>query len=192
MQKNNCDGYFVDENGIVCLGSYHPRRGGANPRFDEFSESILCLKDGPTAAKYAETLDNFALSVREELAAAHPQVWRSLAVAVVPSHDPERIDSGIRTLAQSIADEDRMDATGSLVRQKKVRKQATGGTRDIDHHLQSIQVENSALPSGRIVLVIDDVTTTGNSLLACRKLLTSAGVRSVILCSLSKTVRYGS
>jgi len=182
---------FFDDNGILCFGTYHPRRGGSNPKFDAFSESILTLKDGPTVDGFGDAFVMFEQIARRGLSETCPDLWRSCAMAVVPSHDPDKKTSGISKLAQSLTDEGRTDATTVLVRFKKVAKQAVGGTRDINHHIQSIQVDARALPKDRMIVVIDDVTTTGNSLLACRKLLIRAGIRNVLLCSLAKTAKYG-
>ena len=172
----------IDENGILNLGAYHPRRGGSNPHFDEFSDSILTLKEGPEKAGFQTAFDSFKALVRHEFDSRDWPFWKNCAVAVVPSHDPERLNSGIRLLVSDLCRQDRVDATGSLIRTKKIRKQATGGSRDIKHHLNSMEVNAKVLPSDRVVLVFDDVTTTGNSLLACRKLLTRAGdIKCMIL-----------
>ncbi len=35
---------------IYSMGEYHPKRGGENPKFDEFSQLILDFKDGKPKA----------------------------------------------------------------------------------------------------------------------------------------------
>ena len=60
-------------------------------------------------------------------------------------------------------------------------------------HLESVEVNLNYLPDlGRYpILLLDDVTTTGSSLLACRKLLLRAGVRRVVPLALGETYKYG-
>ena len=42
--------------------------------------------------------------------------------------------------------------------------------------------------SGEIVLLMDDITTTGNSLYACKKILMDRGAETVEMFALGKTV----
>ena len=62
------------------------------------------------------------------------------------------------------------------------------GNRNINVHLSSIEVRgNKEKFKGKKIILLDDVTTSGNSMIACRKLLEDMGVE-VICISLSKTV----
>ena len=81
------------------------------------------------------------------------------------------------------------DATRALRRTKVVKKAAWGGPRSIDEHLNSISVKKELVKDKRII-VLDDVTTTGNSLQACQKLLHSAGATKVQKVVIAKTVFY--
>jgi predicted amidophosphoribosyltransferase len=79
------------------------------------------------------------------------------------------------------------DASGCLVRIKKIAKLAHGGDRSKNVHLESIEVRNPGLIKGRDVLLLDDVAKTGNSLEACAELLIKAGARSVECATIGKT-----
>jgi predicted amidophosphoribosyltransferase len=80
-----------------------------------------------------------------------------------------------------------LDGTSYLVRTQKVEKLAHGGPRGIDIHLNSITVECPRNLSGRRLMILDDVMTTGNSLVACRQLLLDAGADEVICAAMSQT-----
>lgn len=54
---------------------------------------------------------------------------------------------------------------------KEIEKLATGGNRNINIHFGSIEVNPNVSISGEVILVVDDVTTSGNSLYACRDIL---------------------
>ena len=162
---------------VIALGAYHPWLGGTNPRFDDWSARILDLKDmkeGGIAYFFAKV---------------DPMLGTGFAVCAVPSHDPEKVDSGIRVLARRIAGarRGRIDAVDSLVRTQKIEKLAHGGSRDKEVHKNSIQVRRRTLIKGRSVLLIDDVTTSGNSMMACTELLVDAGATVVQPLALGQT-----
>ncbi|WP_156109493.1 ComF family protein [Hymenobacter sp. APR13] len=153
---------------VISLGVYHPWHGGNNPAFDAFSSLVLSLKKQETRG-----LNYF-------LAQLAPLFRDGIAIAVVPSHDPANTTSGMKTLAKHLINNTaRIDAVDCLQRTVKVVKSATGGDRSIQKHLGSIQVNQPELIRGQTVLLLDDVTTSHNSLQACRSLLLDAGAASV-------------
>lgn len=161
---------------VLTLGIYHPYRGGSNPEFDKFSSLVLSLKN-----QNQEGLLHF-------LTALTPLFRTDIAVAVVPSHDPANTTSGMKILAKALINKtNRIDAVDCLKRITKVDKLATGGNRSVQNHLASIQVHQPELIKGRAVLLLDDVTTTHNSLTACRTLLLNAGAASVQAYALAQT-----
>lgn len=148
-----------------------------NPNFDDFSSAILNLKN---EEEYAITyFFNRLSNVLDD----------NFVVCYVPSHDPEKTHSGIRTLAQRLATHkpNVVDGTGCLVRTKKIPKLASGGNRSIAVHLGSLSVVNPELIRNKDVLLLDDVTTTHGSLLACKQLLQQAGAKSVQCVALGQT-----
>ena len=165
---------FFDQ--LAWLGDYHPYRGGRNPNFNVFSGKVLDLKDGKEIG-----IEHFRAALEEI-------VLPGVTVAVVPSHDPANTTGGLRTMAQRLAGACRIDATGCLVRTKKIDKLATGGDRSVEVHLGSIQIRDARLIKGKDVLLLDDVTTSGNSLEACRRLLMDAGAARVQRLAIGKTV----
>jgi hypothetical protein len=169
-------GPFYDR--MAKLGDYHPYRrfGGRNPSFDVHSGRILDVKDN-----IERGIAYFQHSLDEVLIAGIP-------IAIVPSHDPEKTTGGLRVLAQRVAAAGRVDATGCLVRTTKIEKLAHGGDRSVQVHLSSIVVQNPELIQGKDVLVLDDVSTSGNSLIACETLLMAAGAARVQRLSLGQTV----
>jgi phosphoribosylpyrophosphate synthetase len=161
---------------IITLAFYHPRRGGSNPDFDEQSMQILSLKarNRQVIASYYRIVD--------------PLLGWDFAIAVVPSRDSARIGSGIGDLAQLLAGPGRTDATSCLVRHTTIPKLACGGDRKLEVHLSSIRVDKAHLIRGREVLLLDDITTTGNSFRACRILLEQNGASLVKCLALAETI----
>lgn len=170
------------EGEIVSLGEYRPwtfhkENGGNGGNWPEHSARTLDLKK-----KKAAGLNYFFNYMVK-------RVKKPTAIAVVPSHSPATgPTSGVHILAKRIAKElGLVDASKCLVRHTEIEKLAGGGNRSIETHLDSVAVENADLIKGEKVLLLDDVTTTGNSLLACRRLLLKSGAAEVKMVALGRT-----
>ena len=157
---------------LFTLGKYYPV---TDPQFkqDDFSKRLLAIKyrhdSDPDPQSWKQRNRTHAL--RRLIQQLDPLLSPDIAIAVVPSHDPAAGISGIHQLAQALARQSRIDATECLVRFKQIPKLATGGSRSVARHMSSIRVEHAEITQGREVLLLDDVTTSGNSLVACRRLL---------------------
>jgi predicted amidophosphoribosyltransferase len=174
----NHERYWGD---IAVYGDYlpwnvHKAAGGNRSNYPSHSGKILDLKDGKanSAAPFKELVE--------------PELQDGIAIVTVPSHDPAKPGLALKTLAAALAQNgNRIDASDCLVRTKKIDKLARGGDRSKEVHLKSISVTQPDLIKGRHVLLLDDVTKTGNSLHACRELLLAAGAKSVECATMGKT-----
>ncbi len=162
---------------VLHYGHYHPYRGGANPDFDDFSSKILDLKNN-----YDTGVNYFYNLLRDYYGG-------NFTIVIIPSHDPEKLISGIKRLAIKFATNNItiIDGTSCLVRTAKIDKLATGGNRDLSVQLNSMEVRNSRLVRDRNILLLDDVTTTNNSLIAGRTLLLNAGATLVQAFAIAQT-----
>lgn len=174
---------------IFTLGTYYPVH---DPRFRNhaLSKAILNIKyrhgEEPDSQPWKQRNKSIALEqFRRRL---DPLLAQGIAIAVVPSHQPAASPSGIQELAQRLAANNRVDATGCLVRSRAIPKQAQGGVRSVERHLRTIEVRQVEMISGREVLLLDDVSTTGRSLEACKQLLLAAGAAAVKCAVLGQTV----
>lgn len=164
---------------IYYLNIYHPYYIGAkkhkNPNFDKFSSLILDVKKKEQSAinHFYKHLDSF--------------VRKDCPIAIVPSSNPENINTGICQIAILLSQHSRINATSCLQRHRKVEKKSRGGNRSIDVDLSTINVNNKEIIKGKNVLLLDDVTTSGNSLYACEQLLLQAGAAKVLKLALGKT-----
>lgn len=161
--------------GIASLGEYrgwarHKEAGGDGTNWPTHSINVLDFKKGKAAAAttFLNQLDALIAS--------------NITIAVVPSHDPETKESAIRKLARELAStKGRADATHCLVRHKKIAKLAGGGDRSMQVQMESLRLDDDLKIAWKNVLLLDDVTTSGNSLLACQKIL-SDGLAAKIQC----------
>lgn len=170
------------EGEIISLGEYRPwsfhkENGGNGSDWPQHSSRTLGLKK-----KEAAALAYFFEYMVEK-------VKKPTAIAVVPSHSPATgPTTGVHILARQIAKAlGKVDASDSLIRHTEINKLASGGDRSIERHLQSVSVPDPKLVQGQHVLLLDDVTTSGNSLLACRRILLEAGAVDVKMVALART-----
>ena len=94
----------------------------------------------------------------------------------------------VAELARRLADNGRIDKVNYLLRTKTIDKLAYGGSRDIRVQLNSIGVNPNMTVQGDVVLLVDDVTTSGASLEACRKILLDHGAERVAMLALGQSV----
>ena len=177
---------FVNEawNGtgeIVVYSNYHKywldrERKIKNPLFDVFSGKILDLKDKkPSAIKYFYNLLDC-------------EICPGVTICVVPSSNAEKRESGIGKLGEMLAANGRDNKVYFLRRSLSINKLATGGSRNLSVHMQSIDTVEDIDISGDIVLLMDDVTTTGNSLYVCKEILLNRGAANVEMFALGKAI----
>lgn len=166
---------------IVVYSNYHKywldrERQIKNPYFDVFSGKILDLKQGKSSAiQYFYNLLN-------------QEICDGVTVCVVPSSNAEKVESGIGQLAKMLAMEKELDKVYFLRRKYSIDKLATGGRRDKNIHFQSITTVEEIDITGDIILLMDDVTTTGNSLYVCKEILKERGAGEVEMFALGKAI----
>ena len=170
------------------LVSYHKYRladNSVNPKVDQNSRWLMDLKS-PANQNFAKAVSAFG----EMLAGAAVQLFdagQPLQVAIVPSHTAGQCSEGMLQVAGFLSRYfDVRCSTNFLYRHTTVPALKEGGNREQAVHLNSIQVQEAIDPAVRM-LVIDDVSTTGNSLLACRVLLHRAGAPVVAIMALGQT-----
>lgn len=166
---------------IVVYSNYHKywldrERKIKNPLFDVYSGKILDLKEGKMSAVqyFYQLLD--------------PEIRRDVTICVVPSSNSEVKESGIGKLGEMLAGNGRKNKVYFLRRNKSIDKLATGGNRSMETHMKSISTVLDMDIDNDIVLLMDDVTTTGNSLYACKEILLQNGAREVEMFALGKAI----
>ena len=117
-----------------------------------------------------------------------PILEPDIAIAAVPPHRAYQAFWPTRTLAQRLAANGRVDATGCLVRQETIRRIIFGGPSTRALHRATVRVEEAHLVRGSRVLLLDDIAKSGASLVACRALLLEAGAAAVQAVALGRVI----
>jgi len=114
------------------------------------------------------------------------------AIVIVPSHDPATTNSPVRQLVQRICRSNisLTDATRCVKRTCLRRKLSHGGDRSIAGQLSSLAIADPHVVRGKHVIIVDDVSTTGNSVHAVAHLLLKAGAASVRAITLAQTTYH--
>ena len=126
--------------------------------------------------------------LKQLCAALDPLLEPGIALAVAPPHRAFQAFWPLRALAQMLAENGRIDATGCLVRHTTIRRIVYGGPSTRALHRQTIQLEHGELVEGRSVLLLDDIAKSGASLMACRELLLGAGAETVQAMALGRVI----
>lgn len=166
--------YQANPNTILKMGNYQTYNNGKNKKFDDFSSKILQLKN-----KKNTGIDYFYNRLAPNLA-------DNFTIVTIPSHSTENKTSGIEILAKKLCTKNITDGTKILKRTTTIQKLAHGGNRSYNIQYQTIAV--TADVTNKIILLIDDVKTTGNSMMAAKHKLLQAGAKMVYTLALAHTI----
>jgi predicted amidophosphoribosyltransferase len=182
----------ININAINYLWDYRPLAWGTQ---DKISKQILILKDLHRKIPFddytKEVVDVIAATFSKHFVFKLPLAKTEYIFCLVPSHNANTENkNGIYMFSRwckSIRDFFDKDI---IIRTEDTEALHSGGNRNIDVHLNSLKINKNV--KGKRIVVMDDVTTTGNSLAACKSLLLKAGAKEVILFSFAKTISYNS
>ena len=167
------------ENQSVALQIYHPTTSQLHSDADR---RILRLKDGgnPEIHLYAE-------AVAEVLPTNH-----LIYLAAVPPSSPHGGQS-LKSLIRQVANRsDFYIDLSSILKTTEIRGKKSHGHRFTDEDLsQTIAVEQHHVDNRGVIILLDDVVTSGQSFRVCVAKLREAGITNDILClAMAKTDRY--
>jgi|SRR5690554_53162 len=181
---------------IVTLNEYHPwwvYPSGvqtANPKRNNITSMILNLKNPDRGDVYKQAVHYFSNQLKFYIQ-SNINKNKPFYVTAVPSSQEGGASQGLLDVLYSVTKEfSSENKSNLLIRTKAIAKLATGGTRDRHVHAGSIEVVNTDFKNNSLVLLIDDITSTGNSLVVCSDKLLQAGANEIMIIALGQTVSY--
>ena len=122
-----------------------------------------------------------------------------VVIAIAPGHEAYNESSFmykiVRQFISEYSDIAIEDGSALLVRYKSIEKQATSkGIRSESTHRESIRIKDSdkkdvsLLNEGKIVIILDDIWTSGCTLRVCEEKMRTTGPKDVKLLAIGKTV----
>lgn len=181
---------------IYSCGTYHPwrYRGARNPKSgDKLSKAMMDLKDATNSGHSKAVLTFSQLMINSLKGYVIGKVSFTdvpFEITIVPSHAQGRVSEALISIAKEIEKK----YTNAVFNQSLLRKITVvsahkgGGDRSVEHHMSTISVSSDV--TDKVILLIDDVTTTGGSMTACYHLLRYAGAKSILPLALLETANY--
>ncbi|MNS40367.1 Phosphoribosyl transferase domain protein [compost metagenome] len=162
-----------------------------NPKTDTYTRALMDFKKPENArpGKHKQAIDLFSKMFAEELV---NQGFDSdeYQIVIVPSSRAGVVSESLISVAEYASDELGLEVCSSaLERVVTIEALHEGGDRSQAVHIRSIEVNVDELDPDKEIVLLDDVTTSGNTLFACQTLLQRAGFESIHLFSLLRTER---
>jgi phosphoribosylpyrophosphate synthetase len=114
----------------------------------------------------------------------------NLVICVIPSHEKGLEMTPTRLLAKELCNNKRIDGTTCIIRKYTIQKKHGGGGRNLIDEMNSLIIENEQIIKGKIIVLFDDIITTGTSMEACIQLLRQAGAKKVFGLAIAQTSSY--
>lgn len=165
--------------GAYYLFIYHPKREGYH---DRNSRLILSVKEK----------DGWAINEVTSILKRNLKRQYNFTIVVIPPHDSESENSGIKLVAKQLCNSNWLDGTNCIKRKYSIPPRHEKPRRffskeQIQEEKESLIIENEDLIKDKYVILLDDITTTRVSLQSATELLREKNARYVIGIVLGKT-----
>ena len=178
----------IDVESINYLWDYYPKNRGPQ---DTISEQILMLKGLhkmiPFNDETKQTLELIVATFTKHMVKKLPNAASNYIFCLVPSHSSGTDNkNGIYMFGRWCNAIRYFFDKDIIERIVEIESLHSGGDRSLEVQLNSLKINKNV--KDKKIVVIDDVTTSGNSLIACKTLLQQSGASEVLLFAFGKTV----
>lgn len=118
--------------------------------------------------------------------------FKNTCLVVMPSHSQNNWSNSLLKMSNTLCNDLQLENYSFLLQRfKEHDKLAFGGDRNIKSHLSTIRINlnHNYNINNKSIIILDDVTTTGNSLLAAQEILKQYDIKKIYLLALSKTIK---
>lgn len=177
--------FSVTDDGVLYLYLYYPLR----EKDDGKSREVYQVFKKNWDAYFSVISDELSEAV-ERYFDEDSRSWLTIAVAVMPSHLKGQYGKNLVELADGLIGKfGFQDAVCLICRSEDKVKSTEGGSRDVEAHLKTMALAGPVDRNVDIYIVLDDITTSGSSLEAAKRLLVAGGAdaEGVIKMAVAKT-----
>lgn len=180
--------FSITDDEVLYLYPYY----SLEERSDEMSKRIYhVFKKGWGMDKYFPDICADLFGAVEDYFAQYGMSDFTVAVTVMPSHLRGTYGEGMLKLAHRLAEKfGCLDATDLIQRTVDKVKSTEGGERTVRAHLGTLGLSSGLNESVEVYIILDDITTSGSSLEAAKRLLMRNGVEAdnIIKIAVGKTM----
>lgn len=172
-------GFMFSKIHHIC--DYCPTRilGQKNPAFNNSRESKLLLDTKKTTHQNHKVAITYFIGKLESYLKRHNFDIEGFTAAVIPSSTAHNYSAGLVSILQGLKIKLTIQPD-LLIRHTDITALHHGGERLPYIHTQSMRVNHSILIPDKNIILLDDITTSGNSYIASADLLNAAGFKANI------------
>jgi len=159
--------------------------------FDEATASAKIIHDMKYRGRYRLTRE-FGKILGEKILGSKP-LWNADMIIPVPLHKLKKSERGYNQaerISKGMADVMRIPGNSKVM--KRIKYTATQTNLSMRRRKQNIkgafELRDPGFVKGKKIILVDDVLTTGATIVECAKLLYTAGAETVFAASLAKTL----
>lgn len=157
------------------LFTYYPKHSG---RFDQLSDRLLRFKKG-----YEFEMGFLKCMLRDWLL---KEIDRPTMLCTIPSSDPQKVNSISKIVAELCKENELwLDGTAMVRKRYQTPTVCCGYTRHFGRFVNSFNISEAI--KGHHVLLLDDVSTTGKSMMVVHDLMMDLLPTSIYCLALGKT-----
>lgn len=186
--KFNSEYVHILMDNVYFLGHYYPKKRYPKRHYaDNFTNFILDFKNGRIEEINVLNILSQVISTFCEVCKTIFKIESLVIVAIPPhlSYKKSRMNELIEKILATNSNV--IDGSKYLIRIRDIPEKHTSSIRDSKEERNSLYLFNWEIFKERIVLLVDDIVTTGTSMSVVKRMLEEAGARFVICFALGRT-----
>lgn len=188
--------HFIDEYQCHYIQPYFPKRCWDNIDIFKYEISKFILKYKDLDKEIHEIYTQKLLQAIIEIAIKYELSKREIVLVPVPSSESRKLNAVSKSIQQIVSrviiGYTFVDGTGTLVRKENISTSHLASSiqerPSFEDQLKTIRYNDKKLKCDSVVILIDDIITTGTTMKACEQILIRNGVKEVKKLVIGRTI----